>query len=188
MSKGLQREGDEMNASATRISSISRRMVPLVFLLGLVLLLATWGALYWSEALFTESHLVGYYCCVSDQDLPAIGTLERTISDFFGTSLGKHLPSLLFISIIAAIFLRGMRKKRGNVWLPFLFVLLGLLYLVVDFWLINISWSISNSLVGPQTSAYKGYHRTWYGIALHLILWAGFFFALTRVSIVGKRT
>ena len=177
-----------MNESATRISSISRRVVPLVYLLSIVLLLATWGALYWSEALFTESHLVGYYCCVSEQDLPAIGTLERTLSDFFGTSLGKHLPSLLFISIIAAIFLRGMRKKRGNVWLPFLFVLLGLLYLVVDFWLINISWSISNSLVGPQTSAYKGYHRTWYGIALHLILWAGFFFALTRVSAVAKRT
>lgn len=177
-----------MNASATRLSSLSRRMLPFVFLLGIVLLFATWGALYCSEALFTESHLVGYYCCVSDQDLPAMGTLERTLSDFFGTSLGKHLPSLFFISVIAAIFVRGMFKKRGSVWLPFLFVLLGLLYLILDFWLINISWSISNSLVGPQTSAYKGYHRTWYGIVLHFLLWAGFLFALARVSVVGKRT
>lgn len=175
-----------MNASAARISSISRRMLPLVFLLGIVLLLATWGALYWSEALFTESHLKGYYCCVSDQDLPAIGTLERTLSDFFGTSLGKHLPSLLFVSIIAAIFLRGIRHKRGNVWLPFLFALLALVYLILDSWLIGISWSISNSLVGPQTSAYKGYHRTWYGIVLHFLLWAGFFFALARANFISK--
>jgi hypothetical protein len=40
-------------------------------------------------------------------------------------------------------------KKHGSVWLPFLFALLGLIYQILNFRLISISWSISNSLVGP---------------------------------------
>jgi len=83
-----------MNTFAIRACNALKQVLPLAFPLGVILLLGTWVVLYWSESLFTESHLVGYYCCVSEQDLPAIGTLERTISDFFRISPGKHLPSL----------------------------------------------------------------------------------------------
>lgn len=41
--------------------------------------------------------------------------------------------------------------------------------------------SRTSRIVGPQTSVYKGYIRTWYGIVLHLMLWGGFFVALFRV-------
>lgn len=153
-----------MNSLAVRIPDVSKRIPTLAFLLGVVLLLGTWVVLYWTESLFTESHLVGYYCCVSEQDLPAMGTLERTISDFFRTSPGKHWPSLLFVSVSASIFTTRMRKARGKVWLPFVFALFNIFYLVVDFWLMGVSWSISDWVVGPLRGAYKGYHRTWYGI------------------------
>jgi hypothetical protein len=41
------------------------------------------------------------------------------------------------------------------------------------------SWSISDRLLGPRTSAYAGYHRTWYGNLMHLMLWAAYFFMLS---------
>jgi hypothetical protein len=40
-------------------------------------------------------------------------------------------------------------------------------------------------MVGPLTSAYKGYHRTWYGIVSHLLLWGVFFFAIAWGSLVA---
>jgi hypothetical protein len=165
-----------------------RLMLPVFFALGVVLLFGTWAVLYWSESLFTESHLVGYYCCVTEQDLPAPGTLERAASDFFRTSLGMHLPSLIFVAANVGIFAVSVRyaRKRNCWWLPFLFIAFSILYLLVDFELVMISWSISDRLVGPQTSAYKGYHRTWYGIVLHLALWFGFFVTLSRVPMKLK--
>lgn len=160
----------------------AKSMLPILFVLGIVLLVGTWIALYWGESLFTESHLVGYYCCVTEQDLPALGTLERTLSDFFRTLPGMHLPSLFFVAANASLFAISMRRGSRNYWwLPFLFIAFNIFYLLVDFELMVVSWSISDRLVGPQTSAYKGYHRTWYGIVLHLALWAAYFFILSRV-------
>ena len=175
-------------STLTRSNHTLRLMLPAFFALGVVLLLGTWAVLYWSESLFTESHLVGYYCCVTEQDLPAPGTLERAASDFFRTSLGMHLPSLIFVAATVGIFAVSARyaRKRNCWWLPFLFIAFGILYLLVDFELVMISWSISDRLVGPQTSAYKGYHRTWYGIVLHLALWFGFLVTLSRVPVKLK--
>ena len=160
----------------------SKWILPVLLLLGVVVLLGTWTAFYWTESLFTESHLVGYYCCVTEQDLPELGALERALSDFFRTSPGKHLPSLLFVGANLGLFVVSFRRGgRHRWWLPWLFITFNVLYFLVDFQLVTVSWSISNRLLGPQTSAYKGYERTWYGIALHLILWATFFTTLSGV-------
>jgi hypothetical protein len=151
-----------------------------LFVLGIVVLVGTWIALYWGESLFTESHLVGYYCCVTDQELPAPGSLERTMSDFFRTLPGKHLPSLIFVGVNVGLFFLCVRRGGGNTWwLPFLFIAFNTLYLLVDFELMVVSWSISNRLVGPQTGAYKGYGRTWYGIVVHLMLWGAYLLTLS---------
>jgi len=155
------------------------RLAVTLFLL-LAALIGTWAALYWAESLFTESHLVGYSCCVAKEDLPARGTLERTASDFFRTFPGKHLPPLVFVSASVAIFATKMAKTHTRYWLPLLFVVLNLLYLVVDFWLVGISWSLSDRLNGPQTVPYKGYYRTVYGIVLHVLLWLVYFLAISR--------
>jgi hypothetical protein len=158
------------------------------FALGTILLFGTWTVLYWSESLFTESHLVGYYCCVTEQDLPAPGTPERAASDFFRTAPGMHLPSLVFGGVNVGLFAVSVwsARRRNRWWLPFLFIALSILYLLIDYWLVGVSWSISEWLVGPVTGAYKGYHRTWYGIALHLMLWFGFFVMLSRVPTALK--
>ena len=104
-------------------------MLSMLFVVGVVLLAGTWVALYWEESLFTESHLVGYYCCVTEQDLPDPGTLERAFSDFFHASPGRHLPSLIFVGANAGLFAISMRRGRGTGWwLPFLFLAFSILY------------------------------------------------------------
>ncbi len=171
-----------MKALSCLVPHRPRWMLSALFGLGVVLLVATWMVVYWAESQFTESHLVGYYCCATEQDLPAPGTLERSLSDFFRTSPGMHLPAVVFVAANVCFFALSLRRGRGHYWwLPFLFVALNVLYLWLDFELLAVSWLISNRLVGPQTSAYKGYERTWYGILLHLMLWGVFFIALSGV-------
>ncbi|NIV36618.1 MAG: hypothetical protein GWN58_46450, partial [Anaerolineae bacterium] len=168
-----------MKALAIPVANRPRSLVPLLFVGGFVVLLAAWALLFWTESIFTESHLVGYYCCAAETDLPAPGTLERTLSDFFQASLGEHLPSLLFVGGNIALFAWPLRRERRLVWwLPWLFILFTVIYVLVDFELLVFSWSISNRIVGPRTSPYAGYGRTWYGIALHLALWTAYFVAL----------
>jgi len=171
-----------MSTVTRPIPYTSRFTLPILFALGVVLLVGTWAALYWAESLFTESHLVGYYCCVTEGDHPARGTLERTSSDFFRDSPGMVLPSLLFVAINAGLFALSTWRVRGNCWwlLPYLFVAFNFLYLLVDFWLVGVSWSISERVVGTQRNVYTGYDHTWYGIVLHFIWWGGLFFILSR--------
>ena len=167
---------------ATRPLSRTKSVLPILFALGVIALIGTWVILYWTESLFTESHLVGYYCCVTEQDLPTHGTLERMLSDFFRTSPGMHLPSLIFVAVNAGFFIVHIRHAHRNYWwLPYLFIAFNILYLIVTVGLFGVSWSISDRMVGRQTSAYKGYDRTWYGIALHLMLWGGLFMTLSKV-------
>ena len=169
-----------MKALASPFADRAKWLVPLLFATGFVVLLAAWALLYWTESMFTESHLGGYYCCAAEYDLPAPGTLERRLSDFFQASPGKHLPSLLFVGANVALFALTLRRERRPVWwLPWLFILFTVVYVLVDFELLVFSWSISNRIVGPRTSPYAGYDRTWYGIALHLALWAVYSLTLT---------
>lgn len=146
-------------------------------------LLGTWAALYWAESLFTEAHLVGYSCCVAEEDLPARGTPARATSDFFRTSPGKHLLPLILVSVSAAIFMMRMTKAQAKHRLPLLFVILNLLYLVADFGLVGISWRLSDQLNGPRGSPYAGYARTWYGLAFHGALWLIYFGSLCISSV-----
>ena len=46
-----------MQALATPFAERASWMEPLLFAAGLVLLLARWALLYWTESMFTESHL-----------------------------------------------------------------------------------------------------------------------------------
>jgi hypothetical protein len=171
-----------MKALARPIADRSRWILPILFATGFVVLAATWVLLYWTESMFTESHLVGYYCCAAEYDLPESGTLERTLSDFFRTSPGKHLPSLLFVGANIGLFAFSLRRERKLVWwLPWLFIVLTIVYILADFELLVFSWAISNQFVGPPTGPYAGYERTWYGIALHLMLWTAFFATILAV-------
>lgn len=150
--------------------------------LGVLLLLGAWYVVYVVEGLFAESHLASYYCCLMPEELQRIGPLERGVSDFFRTSPGRDLPGVLLVGVNAGLLVRALRRTPRMTWLPLAFALLDVLYVLTALGLVSISWAISDWAVGPRTSAYKGYHRTWYGIALHLALWAAFLATLVKVG------
>jgi len=101
------------------------------------------------------------------------------MSDFFKAFPGKDLPSLIFVCANLALFAFSLRSARKVIWwLPWLFVLFTIIYVQVDFQLMVFSWTLSNGFVGPRTSVYAGYERTWYGIVLHLLLWGVYLTAL----------
>lgn len=162
----------------------AKMILPVLFALGVAMLIGTWRISYEMESWFTESHLVGYTCCVTEQDLPAVGTPERTLSDFFRVSPGMHLPSLVFVMANLTLFVISVRRApRDYWWLPYLFVALNIVYLLVDLMFTGLSWSIGDWVAGPRTTVYAGYSRTWYGIVMHLILWVCLFIVLFRAPV-----
>lgn len=166
-----------------------RNLTPLaIFTIGLVLLLTSWVIVYWWTALFTEALLVPWYCCGQDS-IPAIGTWQRTINDFFNEFPGSALPSLTFVTISIAIFISRLSKAKNRVWLPAIFFLAFVILLAADLAVTNLSWAISSWIVGPWRGALDvGYHRTWYGIVSHLALWCIFFAILAKVKITRINT
>lgn len=172
-------------------STIQRGDYPLprsLFLSGVGLLLVFWLFLFWVESYFTEAFLVTYYCCVMPEDLPAYGTLERTTSDFFRSPVGQYLPSLIFLLINLFLFGRRIERRYQPYWLPWWFITCYVLYMIAGFWLVVLSWSISDLVLGPQpyNVVYKGYVRTWYGIVLHLLLWLVLFAALWHGKLLQR--
>jgi len=158
-----------------------------VFWAGLVLLfLMALICLLWLS-LFAEALLVPYECC----DLaakPSLGSWQRTINDFFAAFPGRLLPTLLFFLASGLIFRLRLKRAENRTWLPLLFfgayVFLFLVSLVVT----DLSWVFSNRIVGPRIGGIDaGYHRTWYGLASHLILWLLFFIALAKIRLPGDR-
>lgn len=171
-----------MNSRNSNFPNVAKALWGFTFWLGVLLLIGAWFIIYHLETLFAESHLASYYCCLMPQELQEIGALERVVSDFFRTSPGRDLPAALFVSANLAIFAAALRKAPPASGLPFVFVLFNFLYIVADFATIALSSSISDAIVGPQTTAYRGYHRTWYGIVLHFALWGVFLLALAKSS------
>ena len=172
-----------MSFSKSHVSAGLKPADVLFFLLGVLILIGTWKILYEIELTFTESNLAGYYCCATEQDLPAPGTLERTLSDFFKGSPGKHLPSLAFVLISAGIFVSVVHRTRGHSFLPLVFICFNVLYFTACLLLLNFSWTVSDGINGPRTGVYTGYERTWIGIVVHFGVWVLFFKAMYVVSL-----
>ena len=171
-----------MNSPMSYHFNALRNIKPGIFFVGLILLVGTWIMLYWVESLFTESHLVSYTCCLADQELPPPGSIEKMVNHFFAHSPGRYLPALIFILLNIGFFVATLRFAGEKHWLPFMFIGFNLMYVAFSLWLFTFSWLISDLLVGPQTTAYRGYHRTWYGIVFHFTLWALFFVTIWQVK------
>jgi hypothetical protein len=172
-----------MSFSKSHVSTGLKPADVLFFLLGVLILIGTWKILYEIELTFTERHLAGYYCCATEQDLPKPGTLERTLSDLFKASPGKHLSSLAFVLISAAVFVSAVRRARDHFLLPLVFICFNVLYFTACLLLLNFSWTVSDWINGPRTSVYTGYERTWIGIVVHFGFWVLFFKAMYVVSL-----
>lgn len=177
-----------MSVQGSAIQNAEYRLTRVLFLSGGGLLLVFWLFLVWVESYFTEAFLVTYYCCVMPENLPAYGTLERAASDFFRSPAGQYLPSLIFLLINVFIFGRRIERRYQPYWLPWWFMACYVLYLMADFGLVVLSWSISDWMLGPQPYdvVYKGYVRTWYGIVLHLLLWLVLFVTLWQTTFLQR--
>lgn len=154
----------------------------LLFATGGLVLAILWWAIFISEGFFAESHLASYYCCLTPEELQKIDLLDRLVSDFFRTSPGREVPALLFVAVSGLLFVSALRQAANPAAVLFAFGLLSLGYLVADYVLTGLSWSVSHIIVGPQLTAYKGYGRTWYGIVAHAALWAAFFYAVLKLN------
>ena len=129
-------------------------------MIGLLLLIGIWLILFWWVSLFTEALLVPGYCCSLDS-LLAVGTWQRAINDFFNTLPGSILPSLTMVLISGFIFVARVSQAKNRVWLPITFFLAYVLLLAADLIVTNLSWALSNWIVGPRVGGIDaGYHRT----------------------------
>lgn len=170
-----------MIANVRLFKNVSSSMPYLIFGVGLVLLLVSWWAWYAMIGFSTEALLVPWYCDCSWDTRPALGILQRTINDFFDTS-GRELPSQLFILISTTIFTIRTWRAKNKTWFPLMFFLASLVFLVADLVVADLSWSLSDWMVGAQLGRIDaGYHRTWYGILSELALWLIFFVILIRI-------
>jgi hypothetical protein len=146
-----------------------------IFTVGLLLLIGSWIVLYWWAALFTEALLVPWRCC-GLETIPSPDTWQRVINDFFANSPGRHLPSILLVAVSAAVLAVRLNRAKRKTWIPMIFLLAHILLFGADLIVTGMSWGLSNLIVGPRVGGIDaGFHRTWYGIAAHFILWTAFF-------------
>ena len=153
-----------------------------LFAVSFLFLITSWIILFWWMTLFTEAFLVPWYCC-GVEALPSLGTWQRTINDFFAGSPGRYLPSIGLITVNAYLLVVRLARARTKAWIPIVFFLANILLLAGDIFVTNISWMLSNWIVGSRVGGIDaGFHRTWYGIAFHLVFWAMFFAFLARAN------
>ncbi len=152
----------------------------LAFAAGIVLLFGTWTVLYvWFE-LGTEAMLVPWHCECTWDTRPALGTIARAVNDFFAGP-GRSLPAQLFVLVSAGIFAVKSWRAKNRTWLPLTFALANVVLLAAGLVAASLSGAVSDWMVGPRVGIDAGYHRTWYGIAAHLMLWIAFWICLVRL-------
>jgi len=171
-----------MTIQPRRVRSTGKLASSAVVIAGSCLLIGSWVVLYWWQLLSTEALLVPWYCCDLGA-LPALGTWQRAVNDFFAALPGSILPSVAIVTTGVAIFGVRMRRAENRVWLPLAFFLANVLLLAADLLMTQLSWALSNRLVGPRVGGIDaGYDRTWYGIVSHLMLYSVFFLALAKAG------
>ncbi|MDX1416409.1 MAG: hypothetical protein R3293_19575 [Candidatus Promineifilaceae bacterium] len=171
-----------MTMQTRRFWSTNDMSSTIIFMVGLLLLIGSWLLLYGWVALFTEAYLVPWYCC-DFGTIPDPGSWPRAINDFFATAPGSHLPSFLLIGTSVTLFIITLSRKRSKTWIPMIFFIATILLLGADWIVTDLSWALSNWIVGPRVGGIDaGFHRTWYGILSHLLLWITFFVLLAKVT------
>ncbi len=157
------------------------------FSIGLLVLIATWAVLYGWISLGTEALLVPWNCECTWDTRPVPGSFQRTVNDFFDTS-GAELPSLVFVLISAVIFAFRALRSSDRAWLPWIFSLANLFFFLASLAGTSLAWAASNWMVGPRLSGIDaGFHRNWYVIVGHAILWIVLWAVLVRLP-SGRRT
>lgn len=111
-------------------------MRKLYFIGGLILLTATWlGSWIWFVTV-TEGLLVPWDTIPIR---PPVGTLERTINDFFEVPPGAYSLAVLFLALDAVLFIIRLWNAASKTWLPLIFAITNALFLLIT--TVLISWA-----------------------------------------------
>ncbi len=137
-----------MTTQPRRMRSTGNLASSAVMIAGSGLLIGSWVVLYWLQLLSTEALLAPWYCCDLGA-LPALGTWQRTVNDFFAAPLGSILPSVALVLTGITIFGVRMRRAENPVWLPLAFFLANMLLLAADLFVTELSWAHQTAWTGP---------------------------------------
>jgi hypothetical protein len=93
------------------------------------------------------------------------------------------------VLISAGILAVKSWRAKNRTWLPLTFALADVVLFAAGLAATSLCWVLIDWVVGPRVGGIDaGYHRTWYGIAAHLVLWIVFWICLVRLPIKGERT
>jgi hypothetical protein len=139
-----------------------------LFLCGVAALAGIWFVLWMWFLLMTEGWLVPWD---TTSIRPPVGSLVRTINDFFEVAPGGYLPATLFVLADASIFVWRFRRVGNRMLLPFFFAISNLAFGVLATVLAILSHQLPNLwLPQPRPEFDAGFHLTWPAIASTAIL------------------
>jgi hypothetical protein len=136
---------------------------------GTLLLALTWHVLFFWLMGATEWLLVPWD---TTTERPARGTLARSVNDFFEHAPGSCLPAVVVVGGSMALSAAGfVRNREGRAWLPALVAACNATFIVVDYACVYfLIWVVGGRLPPPQTGYDLGYHRTWPGVLVTVLL------------------
>ncbi len=151
-----------------------------VCIAGLLMLAATWYAMFWWLAAMTESLLAPWDTAPGR---PPMGTLARSVNDFFEDAPGAYLPAATAVAAGVALLVVRAVQGRWRAWLPALLASTYALFVVLDVlaFILN-GLLVERWLPSPRTGYDLGYHRAWPGILLTVVLLALLYWAQWRAT------
>ncbi len=146
-----------------------------LFFCGVIGLVGTWFFLWILLAAATEGWLVPWDTVPGR---PPLGTIARTINDFFEIAPGAVLPSTFFVLVSLVVFLLRFTRSDNKVSLLFFFAASNFVFGVLVILLASFSLQLPNLwLSQPRPRFDTGFHQTWPAIVITVIL-VMFLFAL----------
>lgn len=152
---------------------------PAVFVGGLALLTLTWFFLFLWLAAMTEGWLAPWDVAPGR---PPLGTLARSLNDFFEGAPGVYLLAALVIIVSAGLFVARLSRPGDKTWLPLEFAAENVAFVLAVGMLANVAHQLPNLwLPQPRPAMDVGYRRTWPA----LVIMATLLFVLLRVQYKG---
>ncbi len=168
-----------------RTKTYTRMVQAVAAIAGLLLLLWTWHGMFWWVAGLTEGLLVPWD---TTAQRPALGTLARTVNDFFEDAPGALIPAVAVVGASALVGAIGTWRARRRWPLPAALAVANCVYalVAVPLW-VAVRALTERGLPPPQTGYDLGYHRTWPTIAVSVVLLGLLLWAQARVvAVLGR--
>lgn len=177
----LRGAGDTLSNSAAEWLSLltAHWGKTLMFASGCVALCVAWQFLFVFVAAFTEIFLVPWDTAGTP---PPLGTLARTVNDFFEAPPGALLPSWLTLAGSMWLLLRALRSGRTLAWQPWRFALLAFGYVAMGMLVMAVGIGLNNLILPfPPNGDDPGFHRA----VIPCIMQAGLAMAAVRLARTG---